>query len=110
GGGGGGRPRRYVGVVLTQPRPNRPLPARRAARSRPPRRLGAADRRRARSPPRLSYFFAASAAWKPTLLCVPSHIGLLDDWPHRQSAILRCPSVFIFAPVGSSRSISPSTT
>jgi hypothetical protein len=33
----------------------------------------------------------------------------LDDWPHRQSAILGCPAVLIVAPVGSSSSISPST-
>src|SRR5206468_4106993 len=108
------RARGHVGVVLTEPRPHRRLGAQDAARSRPAGRLGSADRRRARDPSRVSsdsgarlgrrgprlatacgarYFFAASEAWKPTLLCVPSHNGLLLDAPHRQSAILAWPAV-----------------
>ena len=37
----------------------------------------------------LSWAFSAR---KPTARCVPSHIGLCDEWPHRQSAIATFPS------------------
>src|SRR5215813_4004103 len=64
--------------------------------------------------PRMIYFFsaatAASAAWKPTLLCVPSQYGLVTDPPQRHSA-MRGPRALVstLAPFTSMSSQSPST-
>ena len=59
------------------------------------------------------YFFswatAASAAWNPILLWVPSQKGFVTEAPHRQSAIRGRPDVSILFPVGSESSTSPST-
>src|SRR5713101_2774389 len=60
------------------------------------------------------YFFscatAASAAWKPTLLWVPSQNGLVTDAPHRHSANRGPrPLVSIVLPLTSTNSTSPST-
>ncbi len=49
----------------------------------------------------------ASAAWKPITLCVPSQNGLLDEAPHRQSAIRGLSTVILFPSV-SKRSTAPS--
>src|SRR2546430_2067487 len=62
----------------------------------------------------MTYFFscatAASAALKPTLLCVPSQKGSVTEPPHRHSA-MRGPRavVSIFEPLTSISSKSPST-
>src|ERR1700686_3555863 len=52
---------------------------------------------------------AASAAWNPSLLCVPSQNGFVVEPPQRQSAILGRPVASTLAPVGSKISTSPST-
>ena len=53
---------------------------------------------------------AASAAWKPILLWVPSQNGLVTDAPHRHSANLGPrPLVSILLPSTSTNSTSPST-
>src|SRR5438876_6209353 len=61
-----------------------------------------------------TYFFswatAASAAWKPILLWVPSQNGLVTDPPHRHSANRGpFPLVSTLLPLTSTNSTSPST-
>src|SRR4029077_9772530 len=51
---------------------------------------------------------AASAAWKPTRLCVPSQKGLLTEPPQRQSAKFVFPVKSYFWPSASTSSTEPS--
>src|SRR5690349_3076716 len=57
-----------------------------------------------------SWATAASAAWKPILLWVPSQKGLVTDAPHRHNANLGPrPLVSTLLPLTSTNSTSPST-
>src|SRR5690349_6336817 len=57
-----------------------------------------------------SWATAASAAWKPILLWVPSQKGLVTDAPHRHNANLGPrPLISTLLPLTSSISSSPST-
>src|SRR5687767_12778043 len=112
------RPERDVGMVLAEPVADGHDAAEDAARARRAQRLDASHRRPARGRSAglsAGYFFcccatAASAAWKPILLCVPSQKGFVTDAPQRQSA-KRGPRLLVstLVPLTSTSSTSPST-